>query len=253
MAKGKSARGVTDVSEPTTPNLSLKARRDLSAVLIAELFVQTSERLLKWAPITGQSAQVDAGYIAQHLVSLVTGIPGIRRRGKGLDLVDNSEVKTANSIDGIDMPRWNLQFVREDTMEGLLQHPFIFFVLFDRTISRHFRTRIWGIAPATDKGFQDAFAAWRSGERLSRNFQLHPPIGRDDDIATNDSGNLRLPKMFEAVEDRGKVSVMTLSERPTGQSDLISTGRWDRKAGLTQELEKISATIMSKTEGSEKP
>src|SRR5438105_4862336 len=125
MAKGKSARGVTDVSEPTTPNLSLKARRDLSAVLIAELFVQTSER-------------------------------------------------------------------------------------------------------------------------LSRNFQLHPPIGRDDDIATNDSGNLRLPKMFEAVEDRGKVSVMTLSERPTGQSDLISTGRWDRKAGLTQELEKISATIMSK-------
>jgi hypothetical protein len=220
------------------------------AELINDLFLQTRERLLKWTPITGQSAQVDAGYIAQHLVSLVTGIPGIRRRGKGLDLTDNSEVKTANSVDGIDAPRWNVQFVSEDTMGGLLEHPFIFFVLFDHTSAASFRCRVWGVAPGTDEGFQKAFAKWRKGERSSRNFQLHPPIGRDDDIATNDSGNLKLPKMFEAVEKGGVLQISLLSERPTGESQLISTGRWDRKAGLAEKLEQLSAEVMTKTEGS---
>src|SRR5207253_10322932 len=115
-AKGQSRRRLAVYAPPTTSDLTIKNRRELAAQLIKELFLETRERLLKWAPITGQSAQVDAGYIAQHLVSLVTGIPGTRRRGKGLDLTDNSEVKTANSVDGIDMPRWNVQFVGKHSM-----------------------------------------------------------------------------------------------------------------------------------------
>lgn len=250
MALGRRGRVQPTFVEPTTARLSRAERIDLAPKLLEELFLQTRERLTKWADITGQSAQVDSGYIAQHLVSLVTGIPGVRRRGKGLDLADDSEVKTANSVDGIDMPRWNVSFVREDTMDAMLEHPYIFFVLFDHTADGRFRARIWGIEPRTDEGFGAAFATWRAGQRLSTNFQLHPPIGRDDDIATNDSGNLRLPKMFEAVETRqGHLTVSLLSERPTGESTLVSTGRWDRRAGLAQELEEVSEQVMEQTEG----
>jgi len=237
-------------AEATTAGLTHEQRVELAPRLLNDLFLETRTRLLEWSAITGQSAQVDSGYIAQHLVSLVTGIPGVWRRGKGLDLADDSEVKTANSVDGIDMPRWNLSFVREDTMGAMLEHPFIFFVLFDHTAQGQFRARIWGIEPATDKGFQTAFANWRAGERKSTNFQLHPPIGRDDDIATNDSGNLRLPKMFEALQSAdGTLAVTLLNERPTGESTLVSTGRWDRTAGLAAELEMVSEEVMEQTEG----
>jgi len=241
-------------ADATTARLTRDQRIEAAPRLLDDLFRQTRRRFLEWAPITGQSAQVDSGYIAQHLVSLVTGIPGVWRRGKGLDLADDSEVKTANSVDGIDMPRWNLSFVREDTIGAMLEHPFVFFVLFDHTADGRFRARIWGISPATDTGFKAAFANWRAGPRLSRNFQLHPPIGRDDDIATNDSGNLRLPKMFEAVEmTDGNLVVTLLSERPTGESELVSVGRWDRQAGLADQLELASEQVMELTEGAPEP
>ncbi len=249
-------RGPIRPSHPdaTTTTLSHEARIELAPRLLCDLFLETRSRLLEWASVTGQSAQVDSGYIAQHLVSLVTGIPGVWRRGKGLDLVDDSEVKTANSVDGIDMPRWNLSFVREGTMAAMLEHPFVFFVLFDHSPSGQFRARIWGISPSTDQGFCTAFANWRAGDRLSTNFQLHPPIGRDDDIATNDSGNLRLPKMFEAVETtEGHIVVNLLSERPTGESELVSVGRWDRAAGLAQRLEEASERVMEVTEAAPEP
>ncbi len=129
---------------PRTVGLSKAERVRRASELLDDLFLATRKKLLKWVPVTGQSAQVDSGYIAQHLVSLVTGIPGIGRRGKGLDLIDTSEVKTANIVDGIDVPRWNVQFVREDTMAALLEHPFIFFVLFDHAADQELRVRIWG-------------------------------------------------------------------------------------------------------------
>lgn len=247
-----SSRGDRHFVEPATLKLSLDERRARAVELIQELFLDASEKLRKWADVTGQSAQVDAGYIAQHLVSLLTGIPGIRRRGKGLDLVDDSEVKTANSVDGIDKPRWNLQFIREDTMSALLEHPYIFLVLFDHNRTGQFRVRVWAIVPAKDEGFQRAFATWRESERLSRNYQLHPPVGRDDDIATNESGNLRLPLMFEALQIDGVLQVTKyVGERPIAASELVSVGRWDGKAGLTASLEAESSKVMAKTEGTQ--
>src|SRR5260221_4340942 len=64
---------------PRTVALSTPERIRLASELVTDLFLGTRDKLLKWVPFTGQSAQVDSGYIAQHLVSLVTGIPGIGR------------------------------------------------------------------------------------------------------------------------------------------------------------------------------
>ena len=64
-----------------------------AAILLQEMFLDFRQVMLKWAKITGQSSQLDAGYIAQHLVSLLTGKRGIGWRGKGLDLEDGSEEK----------------------------------------------------------------------------------------------------------------------------------------------------------------
>jgi hypothetical protein len=75
-----------------TPDGSV-THKQLIAALIKELFLDQRRVLTKWTGITNQSAQLDSGYIAQHLISLLTGIKGIRRRGKGLDLSDGSEVK----------------------------------------------------------------------------------------------------------------------------------------------------------------
>jgi hypothetical protein len=230
MASMARNKGENQFPTPTVTSLTHDQRIEEAAQLLDELFVENRTRLLRWSDKTGQTAQVDSGYIAQHLVSVVTGTPGVRRRGKGLDLVDNSEVKTANSVDGVDVPRWNLSFVREGTMGAMLEHPFVYFVLFDEDISGRVRSRIWGIAPSTDVAFQQAFKTWREGARLSTNFQLHPPVGRDDDVATNLSGNLQLPKIFEAlVEPSGLVRVTLLRESPISASVFLGSGRWDRK------------------------
>ncbi len=106
-----------------------------------------------------------------------------------------------------------------------------------------------GVVPSTDSDFQEAFSTWRKSARKSTNYQLHPPIGRDDDIATNDSGNLRLPKMFEAVTRKGKFLVNVLSTSPARSSTLVSKGRWDRRSGVTFELEQQSLAAVAETEG----
>ncbi len=82
-------------------------RSDLIEELIEDFFVGSRRSLGKWARITGQSSQIDTGYIAQHLASLVLQVPGQGFKGKGLDLRDGSEVKSASIIDGRDRPRWN--------------------------------------------------------------------------------------------------------------------------------------------------
>lgn len=78
-------------------------KKQLAAYLLQELFLDYRKVMAKWAAITGQSPQLDSGYIAQHLISLLTDKKGTGRRGKGLDLEDGSEVKSASNVDGIDI------------------------------------------------------------------------------------------------------------------------------------------------------
>jgi len=89
MVAGRRGRVQPTYPEATAAGLTRQARIEMAPRLLDDLFLQTRRHLLVWAAITGQSAQVDSGYIAQHLVSLVTGIPGVWRRGKGLQLSGN--------------------------------------------------------------------------------------------------------------------------------------------------------------------
>jgi hypothetical protein len=184
--------------------------RQLISTLIKELFLDQRRVFTKWARITNQSAQLDSGYIAQHLISLLTGIRGIRRRGKGLDLSDGSEVKCANSVDGVDVPRWNHDFRRPGKVNEWLQAPRIYYVLFDTTENDKVRVRVWVVNPTLDEAYQTVIQRWHS-QRSSGNFQIHPPVGRDDNIGTNLCGNLELPLMLAATEnDDGTVHVNSL-------------------------------------------
>lgn len=178
--------------------------------LISDFFVDQRATLVKWQNITGQSAQIDTGYIAQHLGSLVLQIPGQGFKGKGLDLADGSEVKSASILSGIDRPRWNHNMstaakdraheANGEKTKGFVylnETPFAFYVLFDRVHdeagepTKKLRVRAWCVNAQTD-------AAWRSliGRYLTTrqgrtyNLQLHPPVGYDDSIVVNELGNL---------------------------------------------------------------
>lgn len=182
----------------------------LAAELIRETFVEHRKIMTRWAKLTGQSRQLDSGYIAQHLISILTGKRGSGWRGKGLDLDDGSEVKCASVIDGVDIPRWNHDFRKLENVDKWLNVPHIYYVLFD--VPTHnlslVRVRIWMITPSQDRSYQTVVRTWANLPKRSYNFQLHPPVGKDSNIATNQCGNLELPLMFWAEEDEsGQVVV----------------------------------------------
>ena len=205
----------------------------LASDLIKEMFVEHRKVMLKWKDITHQSPQLDSGYISQHLISLLTGKNGSGTRGKGLDLDDGSEVKSACSIDGIDRPRWNHSFRKLDKIDTWLASPNLYYVLFDQ-IKRNIspvRVRIWMITPGLDKAYQTVLRRWgdlpdrtwaksTSGEN---NFQLHPPLfGKAINKATNECGDLDLPLMFWAEENEtGLVTIKFFQQTGLPASTLI--------------------------------
>ena len=82
--------------------LSHEQRKQLAKILIEEQIVKQRKMLSHWGTLTAQSFIIDTGYIAQHLVSLQTQISGQGMRGKGDDLCDGAEVKSANFIGSLD-------------------------------------------------------------------------------------------------------------------------------------------------------
>lgn len=188
--------------------LSVGQRSALLESLFADFFGDQHVLMQKWAALTGQSAQVDTGYISQFVASIVLQIPGQGFRGKGDDLTDGSEVKAAANISGVDRPRWNhnLGTVAQDairrkekkptTGEQYLSVPFVFYLLADRSASdtripHPIRVRGWLIDAQNDVAWRSLltdFLESRTGSKY--NLQLHPPVGRDDDIVVNMLGNL---------------------------------------------------------------
>ncbi len=187
-------------SETEQENLSRQAEE-----LLEELFLDYRRIMKKWAEKTGQGAQLDSGYIAQHLVSLLTGKRGCGWRGKGLDLEDGSEVKSACIVDGVDVPRWNHNFASAEKIRQWLAAPAIYYVLFDYAppeLSR-VRVRVWMVIPSSDKAYRTVLKRWRDVSRKSDNFQLHPPVNKDNNLTTNECGDLELPLIFHAEEATG--------------------------------------------------
>lgn len=108
------------------------------------------------------------------MASVTLGIPGQGFKGKGLDLVDESEVKSAALLGGVDRPRWNhdLGTVASDARRarrGLppkwasyLISPQVFYVLFDPVHSaqldskgRALRVRAWCLDAQRDDAWRD--------------------------------------------------------------------------------------------------
>lgn len=203
--------------------LTLSQRTALLEAIFTDFFGEQHIMMQKWAALTGQSAQVDTGYIAQFVASIALQIPGQGFRGKGDDLADGSEVKSAANVSGVDRPRWNhnLGKLEQDAKrvsegkptvgEEYLSVPYVFYLLADRSASdsrvpRPIRIRGWLIDAQQDDAWRSLvrnFLDSRTGDKY--NLQLHPPVGYDDDVVVNMLGNLDFAEVliFDARVLRG--------------------------------------------------
>lgn len=189
-------------------SLTLHQQTTLLEKLFMEFFGDLHTTLQKWAALTGQTAQVDTGYIAQFVASIVLKEPGQGFRGKGDDLADGSEVKSAAIISGVDRPRWNHNMgtpaqdaVRRQkgkplAIDEYLGSPYLFYLLADRAASdthrpRAIRIRGWLIDASLDQAWRDLLLRYQAQKSEGQyNLQLHPPVAYDDDIVVNTLGNL---------------------------------------------------------------
>lgn len=183
--------------------LSLENRKELSRLLLEEQVSEQRKKLNHWSTITAQSSQIDTGYIAQHLVSLQTQIAGQGMRGKGDDLCDGSEVKSANFLDSLDKkgataPRWNFTAVTRQIMERFLDYPAVYLLSMDLNAEKGFRTRIWKIDVTKHSVLRERYIEWMSklgypkfeaNREESVNFQLFPPhSGTEETFARHGNG-----------------------------------------------------------------
>lgn len=183
--------------------LSLEERKELATQLLEEQVSEQREKLNHWSAITAQSSQIDTGYIAQHLVSLQTQIAGQGMRGKGDDLCDGSEVKSANFLDSLDKkgataPRWNFTAVTRQIMERFLEYPAVYLLSMDLNAQGCFRTRIWKVDVTKHTVLRERYKEWMnvlgypkfaSEKEESVNFQLFPPhIRTEESFARHGNG-----------------------------------------------------------------
>ncbi len=175
--------------------LSRNHKRELSVKLLQDLVVDQRNRLHFWKNLTNQAAQIDTGYVAQHLVSLITQIKGSGMRGKGEDLEDLSEIKSANFLDSLDRkgavaPRWNFSSNDLSIMESYLYVPAIYLVSLDLNAESRFRARIWKLDPDKHKLFKQRYLEWmeklgkpklKDPSRPGVNFQLFPPHNKTEE------------------------------------------------------------------------
>lgn len=213
-----------NLSELTKSNKEILAKKFLEEVILPQWM-----QLQKWNDLTVQTSQIDFGYLAQHLISILSGIPGNGQRGKGDDLSDGSEVKSASCLDADDTPRWNgincHQKTEQEIKDKYVNFPYFFFVLIDTTEKNGtiLRCRAWVVRPSEDEVFQNIAYAWGrendrrpyilNGKTFSpmTNLQFHPPRWEkgDENITTNTLGNLKLPLFYHAEQlDIPGISVM---------------------------------------------
>jgi MamI restriction endonuclease len=188
-----------------------KQKPPASASRILNLHYKSFYEAKPFADSTGQLVPSDTKAWSQILVCALTGLQG-RKREKGSDLEDGSDVKAANSWDAIDNPRFNSclptgrtskKAKKKENVGALNDTPFLFFALWDQRASdRKARCRIWCIRPPSDTIFRKMAKKWYRQRRegtVSTNFQLHPPISRDENVFTNRCGDLEYPLLFCAV------------------------------------------------------
>lgn len=209
--------------------LTKDERKLLAKNLLQEQVVEQRMLLNHWSTITAQSSQIDTGYIAQHLVSLQTQIPGQGMRGKGDDLSDGSEVKSANFLDSLDKkgataPRWNFTAITRDIMERFLTYPAVYLLSMDLNTKNSFRTRIWKVDVTQHTILRERYIEWmnvlgypkfNSNSEKSVNFQLFPPNNKTSEtFARHGNGRSNgFPKLeIELENTRGSELIFQADE-----------------------------------------
>ncbi len=185
----------------------LRERLMLAAGIFSELGVERLRRLTQWRKLTQQPINTGFDILAQHMVSLVTGIRGTGSNARGLDLEDGSEIKSVAHMGGQDRPRWDCG----RDWKRILGWKDLYLVQWDRNRREMLRVRV--SKPQMDE-FRTLVSAYREKYPGSDNFQLHPIYGRsgmdrDRNVAKNSCGNLDLEllAMLEE-EDSGSVHVV---------------------------------------------
>ncbi|WP_238881766.1 MamI family restriction endonuclease [Clostridium sp. YIM B02551] len=184
--------------------LSIEDRKNLALELLTEQVIHQRYRLTHWSIVTGQSAQIDTGYVAQHLASLITQISGQAMRGKGVDLIDSSEIKAANFLDSLDKkgataPRWNFTAVTKEIMERFLDYEKIYLLSMDLNTNGKFRTRMWKVDITKHTALRNRYIEWMNTlgypkfntatDQPGVNFQLFPPHnGTEENFARHGNG-----------------------------------------------------------------
>lgn len=191
------------ISQFILSSLSEMERIELCKELLNEQILFQRIKLEKWGIITAQSSQIDTGYIAQHLVSLRTQIPGQGMRGKGDDLYDGSEVKAANFLDSLDKkgataPRWNFTAVTPKIMERFLNYSSLYLLSIDLDKNKKIRIRIWAVDVTKHNVLKERYIWWmntkgyikfNNNKNESVNFQLFPPRMYKDETFARHGNN----------------------------------------------------------------
>lgn len=223
--------------------LSHDDRKELIVKLLQEQVVDQRKKLSFWSATTSQSSQIDTGYIAQHLISLITKIPGQGMRGKGDDLIDGSEIKAANFLDSLDKrgavsPRWNFSAVEVYVMERFLEYTNIYLVSLDLNPSNKFRIRAWLVDITKHTQLKERYHEWMqklgypkfnsTTSRPSVNFQLFPPRNKsNDNFARHGNGRdfERLQIQLEDVE--GSSLIFLAEENNEGTIEILKMSNFD--------------------------
>lgn len=186
--------------------LSHEQRKQLAKILIEEQIVKQRKMLSHWGTLTAQSFIIDTGYIAQHLVSLQTQISGQGMRGKGDDLCDGAEVKSANFIGSLDKkgktaPRWDFSATNVAKMEQFLNYSMLYLTSIDLSPEDNCRIRIWKLDLNTHTILRNRYIEWMNVKgypkfndkthRHGVNFQLFPPRNKTNETFARHGSNRR--------------------------------------------------------------
>lgn len=88
--------------QPHTRLISIPNGIDHVPQLLSDLFIAPRKKAVEWSRLTQQTPNMKVGYPGQHLVSLITGMPGERTGARGNDLIDGSEIKSCSRVDQVD-------------------------------------------------------------------------------------------------------------------------------------------------------
>lgn len=88
--------------QPNTRLIRIPNGISLVPQLLSNLFIEPRKKAVEWSRITQQTPNMKVGYPGQHLVSLITGMPGERTGARGNDLIDGSEIKSCSRVDQVD-------------------------------------------------------------------------------------------------------------------------------------------------------